>query len=510
MAKTDSPGLAERVLGIAAHRVRDSRLKADVLAEAAESRFALGYTPRHLRQAYAAELACADGHLKAGRQNEAAASVAKALLLAFHRGPHLDSLSSPLATDPRAFTAPLRGSAAMRVLRAGPGREEAVAAPPADRPLRLLVAYSANKNFLAEVIARYEHHPGVELRVLDTAADPGLAPLAKGMGRMTGRRLGGQQAYGRQAEAALRPHLDWADVVFIDWCAAAAAFFTLVDPGTTRIVVRLHSYEALTHWPHLVDFSRVDDLVFVSEHLRDLSVSAVPGLGEKSAPRLHVIDNAVLTRRFVRPKTPDARFTLGLMGTSQIAKDPRWALEVLRLVRREDARYRLQLVGGPFNSAAPGVERYRRAYEAELAPLRESGAARQLGRSEDVPAAFTEIGVVLSSSVRESWSLSTVEGAASAAVPVVRDWPFFAGTPHGARTLFPESWVVTTPAEAAARVREVTATEESWLAAGRAASAHALATWDWERTGAHFDRLLLDRAPDICSPGHITIGKAAE
>ena len=46
----------------------------------------------------------------------------------------------------------------------------------------------------------------------------------------------------------------------------------------------MHSYEAFTLWPHLMDFSRVDDLVFVSDHLRDLAVAAIPGLQETAPP----------------------------------------------------------------------------------------------------------------------------------------------------------------------------------------------------------------------------------
>ena len=93
--------------------------------------------------------------------------------------------------------------------------------------------------------------------------------------------------------------------MFVEWCTALAALLTQVDPGDT-IVVRMHSYEAFTLWPHLMDFSRVDDMVFVSDHLRDLAVAAVPGLQEPDAPRMHVIANAMELQRFVRPKHEEA------------------------------------------------------------------------------------------------------------------------------------------------------------------------------------------------------------
>jgi hypothetical protein len=111
-----------------------------------------------------------------------------------------------------------------------------------------------------------------------------------------------------------------------------------------------------------------------------------------------------------------------------------------------------------------------------------------------VPRALTDVGVILSTSVREGSHCGLMEGAASGAVPVVRDWPFFAGRPNGARTLYPADWVVANPEEAAERVLALTATEDGWRAAGRDAQQYALATWDWSVVQHHFDDLLLPSA----------------
>ncbi|MER5898109.1 glycosyltransferase [Streptomyces sp. NPDC001876] len=500
MARVKNPVLAERVLGVAGHRIQDPRTRADVLVAAAEARLDLGYVPRHLTQAYAAELVCADQHHKAGRRSAAAASAAKALILAFHRVAHLDGLTSPLAADPARYTAPLRRSRVLKALRAPRGREAPAAAPPAGRPVRLLFVHSGNDNFLPVILKRYRDHADVEVRVLNTSEDASTAPLAKGMGRMIAGGLGARNEYLEQAEQALRPHLDWADTVFVEWCTAAAAFLTLVDPGTSRVVMRLHSFEAFSYWPHLVDFSRVDDLVFVSDHLRELAMASLPRLRDPGAPAIHVLDNAVELTRFALPKNPDARFTLGMVGAGQVAKDPRWALQVLRTLRQTDERYRLHLIGGALNpSASPALHRYQKAFATELEPLVAAGAVQVLGHTDDVPAALTDIGTVISTSVREGWPLSVMEGASSGAVPVVRDWPFFADKPHGARSLFPSTWVVSTPAEAAQRILAFNESAETWEKAGHESSEHAISAWDWQTVCAVFDQLLLPQAPAIPS-----------
>lgn len=509
VAHSERPRIAERIMGVASHRIRDRRLKADVLGEAAERQFSRGIVPRHLIQAYAAELACADAHFKAGRKKDAAKGFARATQLAFHRIPHIDRLHSPLSDDPAGFTARLRSSTTGRALTAPRGRKAPAAAPPEDRPLRLLVVNRANANFLGLLTEHYQHHEGVELRTLDLASDPVLAPLCKGLQRMIELPLGVRSAYGAEVEAALRPHLDWADTVFVEWCSTAAAFMTLVDPGATRIVVRLHKYESFTYWPHIMDFSRVDDVVFIAEHMRELTTAAVPRLTAAGGPRLRFLHNALDLRRFDRPKSEDARFTVGLVGIGQIAKDPRWALEVLRLLRNSDERYRLLMVGGGLNAgASAAAAAYQTALDKDLAELEPSGAVHRLGPSDDVPGVLAGVGVILSSSVREGCHVGLMEGAASGAVPVVRDWPFVAGRPHSARTLFPPDWVVASPQEAADRVLAVTESESVRSSHGRAASRHALSEWDWKTVRDDYDDLLLRAGGDVNSPDETAFRKA--
>jgi glycosyltransferase involved in cell wall biosynthesis len=241
--------------------------------------------------------------------------------------------------------------------------------------------------------------------------------------------------------------------------------------------------------------SRIDDLVFVGDHLRDLTVDVLPALREPGGPTLHVIANAMDLPRYQRPKpSPDARFTLGLVGVSAVAKDPRWALEVLRELRKHDERYRLAVVGDlPDREASGSAKQYVDQLNRELAELTEAGAVSLLGRSDDVPEVLTGIGVILSTSVRESFHCALVEGTVSGALPVVRDWPFFAGKENGARTIYPADWIVSTPEEAAQRILAHTSDAEAWRQDTAEVSKYALDTWDWSVISPQFDKLFLGR-----------------
>jgi hypothetical protein len=498
MITAGRPADAELLIAATARRLVDPDLKAAHFGRAAAADLAAGRCPPYLGAAVSAELALANASFRKSREvSRAATSFWKAISLLFHRGVHFDALTSPLAADPENFVAPLYRSSAARALMAPKGRSAPAAPAPADRPHRILFVYRTNDNFLTEIRRRYSEHAGTEVRSLDLATDPVSEELSRSVKRMVTHVFKGTSEYGDQVETLLRPHLDWADTVFVDWCGVQAAVMTLPDPGSTRIIVRLHSFEAFTVWPHLVDPSRVDDVVFVSEHLRDVTLAAVPAFTGPDSPATHVLTNAMDLRRYAGEKPSEARFNLALVGISAIAKDPRWAIEVLRELRRRDDRYRLLLIGGeisPLASAAAGE--YHAGYLRDLAEFEPFGAIRRLGPTDDVPSTLRDVGVILSTSVRESFHCALAEGAASGAVPVVRDWPFFAGRPHSARTVFPADWVVTSPAEAAQRILAITSSEDTWRQAGRAAAEHALTTWDWSVTAQQFDRLLLRSTDD--------------
>ncbi|SDZ37975.1 Glycosyltransferase involved in cell wall bisynthesis [Micromonospora pattaloongensis] len=487
------PATAARASAAAIGRIKDPQTRADLLTKQAQTELGLGRVPAGLHDAITAQLDLADLRLRKRDPKKAAFALSNAFSLASNRVLHFDRLSSPLTDDPAGYLAPFRDSVAAKKLAEPRGRATPAAPIPTDRPMRLLLTTLINDNFLREIRERYEAMPNVEVRFLDLDDDPAGRVLARSGSSVFEHILSGRSAYGDKIEQWLRPHLDWADTVFIDWCQATAALFTLHDPGTARIIVRLHSFEAFNFWPHLVDFSRVDDVVFVSDHLRDLSTAVLPQLTGEAAPRLWVVDNAMDLQRYPRPKPAEARFNLGLVGVGSVAKDPRWAIEVLRRLRRHDERYQLLLIGSDLNArTSAAAKQYANQLQRDLDELEPSGAVQRRGQTDDVPGALTEVGVILSSSVRESFHCGLVEGAASGAVPIVRDWPFFAGKPHGARTLFPADWVVADPDEAAERILAATATEESWRETGRAASEHALKTWDWSITQHDFDRLLLD------------------
>ncbi|MFP5333709.1 MAG: glycosyltransferase family 4 protein [Actinomycetes bacterium] len=452
-------------------------------------RLGAGAVPEQVEVAVQQALREADRLHATGDAEGAGEWFARALELAGHRVLHFDSTISPLVTDPEGFSGPFRDSTVARAVRGPDGRvsRRSRARSSTTEPVRVLVGYRRNADFLGEIEQHLADSADLDARVVNFDELPGLERFRKNPALLVEQVLAGKPQLIRKAEEHFREHLEWADVVWIEWCTALAALMTRIDPGDTRIVMRIHSYEVFTNWPHLVNWQHVDDVVFVSEHLRDLAYKAIPGLSDPGAPELHVLPLAMELRKMVRPKASDARFNLALVGASKMVKDPRWAIDVLHRLREHDERYRLLLIGGKFQDPSPATHEYAEALRQEEAELAEIGALERIGYTDDVPGVLEQVGVILSTSLRESFHIGLVEGAASGAVPVVRDWPFFPGAP---RRLFPEEWVVDSPERAAERILAATADEETWRATGQAASRHVVDKWDWEVVKPVYDEFL--------------------
>jgi hypothetical protein len=253
--------------------------------------------PEHRLSAVVSDiLSESDVHVRADRLEAAAELAVSVAETMFHRELHAEVPRSPLADDPEIFLAPLRSSLTYRALVAPAGslRDELAlntgegdsghadkAVTPAPRPVmnatrRLLIISDGNLHFAKGILADLETHAQVETRQLMLREQgprfgrrDAMSMIVDRIGEAVGRRV-------PDLETADADLLRWADTVFVDWCDNAAMWTLLHVPRDVRLVIRVHSIEAFSHQPHMMDWSRVADLVFVGAHVRDFMLRAVP------------------------------------------------------------------------------------------------------------------------------------------------------------------------------------------------------------------------------------------
>lgn len=227
-----------------------------------------------------------------------------------------------------------------------------------------------------------------------------------------------------------------ADVIFCEWCAGQAVWYSTHKLPHQKLFVRLHRYEAFTPFPRQVVSNAIDGVIVVSDHFRDICVKDF-GWPKK---RVIVLPQYCIAEQFQRGKYPGAERTLGFVGINGFHhKRFDLALDILRMVRREDPRFRMRVRSAmpwEFEWIWKSNEDERRKFIDTFDGLEKDGELRK-AVIFDRPGAnmaewYRRVGFILSTSESEGCHTSVAEGICSGATPVVIDWP-------GSRSVYGES-----------------------------------------------------------------------
>lgn len=476
---------AAAVLRSAEAQAGSPEARVELAAARAAAELETGAVPDDLDAVIDGALTEADRHLDDGSTGQSAARLADALELAYHPARHFGLQPSPLLRDHEAFAEPFARSSAMRTLLEDPWprpRPRRVA-----RTERLLVLAHDNRSFVDPLAAEYRAS-GIEVRVLDLAADPGLRPRLTLRGLVEARLRYGFDGTRPAMPEHLAEDLAWADTMLVEWGHRALVWASLVRGVEAPVVTRLHRYEALTPMPLLTVWSSVERAVFVAPAIRAVVEATAPAI-TTSGTAVSVVPNRLELARCRAEKLPEADHTLALIGWNKLVKDPAWALDVLAALRVTDDRWRLLLVGEekPSDSLEAAF-----SYHEELTRriVRLKDAVEVAGFTKDVPGLLQRVGVILSTSRIEGTHEALLQGVASGALPVVRNWPELRRW-GGPACLYPPEWVVDSPQAAAARILAATPSPPRSDGA-RSAQRWALETMDWDVVRPRFDAVLLE------------------
>lgn len=229
-----------------------------------------------------------------------------------------------------------------------------------------------------------------------------------------------------------------ADIVWLEWCWDHAVWASTSGVLAGRpCVLRLHSIEALqTDFPARVDWRQVHRVVVVGGDIADLLAARFPSL-VATVPLVH-IPNGIDLARFA-PGAPD-RFRVGWVGHVEPKKNPALLLQIAHRLRHCDPRYTVRAAG-----AFTDLRTLR--YLQQVMPALELGDALQFeGPVTDMPAWYADKGVLLSTSLYESFGMAIGEAMAAGAFPVVHRFP-------GADRLWPPECLFASIDEAVALIR---------------------------------------------------------
>jgi SAM-dependent methyltransferase len=226
--------------------------------------------------------------------------------------------------------------------------------------------------------------------------------------------------------------------------------------------VRVHRIEAYeTDHVARTAWDRVTDLIVVSDDMARCVREVCPTIDSRT--QFHVVHNGLDSAAFP-VRTAFDPFRIGWCGAFIARKNPTLALQILLELRRHDPRYRLHL-------AISSAERLTmEAFCHQAALLRLADALQFEGRIEaaSMPAWHAANGVLLSTSLHESFGYAIAEAAASGCALAVLD--------HlGAAEFWPEETRFVAIADAVRLVRDAAPNRWRGLASERFSLARQVA-----------------------------------
>jgi glycosyltransferase involved in cell wall biosynthesis/spore maturation protein CgeB len=280
--------------------------------------------------------------------------------------------------------------------------------------------------------------------------------------------------------------LEDADVIFCEWSLGNLAWYSQNKLPGQRLVARFHSQELFTNYPNLVNFEKVDQVVFVGDFIRRSAIRKF-GIPESVTS---LIPNTVDLAGLDLPKTNDARFNIGLVGIVPEQKRLDVALDVLTALRKTDDRYKLFVKGRkpedyPWMAARPQeMAFYAEQFDRIEHDPNLRGAVTFDEHGNDMSAWYQKIGIALSVSDFESFHFTLADGAASGAVPVSLAWP-------GAELIYPKSWISASIDGVCERILTSTSKDESFVAASTEARDFARSAYCRDKTVSALARSIM-------------------
>lgn len=233
----------------------------------------------------------------------------------------------------------------------------------------------------------------------------------------------------------------WGDVIFFEWANEAAIYgleHLLYQPKKS-IVLRLHSYEALSGYVPQIAWRNVDRTIFVADHVRQIchSQADITPMGDNTV----IIPNGVDVDT-IPALNPGPGFEIASVGGISNKKNPSLMLQIIRKLVDIDKRYRLHVAG----------EFQELRYEIYLKYMVDEMGLKDnvifYGYVSDMDTFWPGKNYLLHTSVHEGHCVSIIEAMARGIRPVIHNF-------YGARGQYPESLLYETIDTAVNMIQDV-------------------------------------------------------
>lgn len=229
----------------------------------------------------------------------------------------------------------------------------------------------------------------------------------------------------------------WADICWFEWCDELIIYGSrLSSVKNKKVICRLHSYEAFTHYPKEVNWDNVDLLIFIADHIKN---AVVQELGTLNRTKTLVISNGINIENYnYNERKPG--FKIAYLGYINYKKGPMLLLQTFKAVYDTDYRYQLY-IGGSFQDNRDVLY-----YEQFIKDMKLENNIFYQGWQSDINNWLEDKNYILCTSILESQNMSVMQAMAKGIKPIIHNFV-------GAKGIYSEKYVWNTIDEAREMIR---------------------------------------------------------
>lgn len=190
----------------------------------------------------------------------------------------------------------------------------------------------------------------------------------------------------------------------------------------------MHSYEALAGYVGQINWNRVDDIIFVCKHIRDLSIAQI-AIGDtlKKNPTTWIIPNGIDVNRF-KYKERTHGSNIAYLGTINHKKGPMLLLHAFHALFTMSHKYHLHIAGQYQDP------RYKFYFKKMIKSLGMENNIHEYGEISKPENWFEDMNYVINSSVLEGHPVGITEAMAMGIKPLIHSFV-------GSENLYPKEWI---------------------------------------------------------------------
>lgn len=227
--------------------------------------------------------------------------------------------------------------------------------------------------------------------------------------------------------------LDWADLTWVEWVQKMAVDISKME-RKGKLVMRLHSFEAYTSLPSLVDWRNVDALMVVAPHVTEILKLRISDLEQLT--EVFVLPNCIDFDRFDIPAGKIKTGKIAFVGSLRHTKNLPLVLQCFASVHQADPARTLHIAGEREGGELEVME-LALYMDHIIHSMGLADAVTLHGHVEDIPTWLQDKDSLISASIRESFGYNIGEAMACGVRPAIHNFP-------GAGTIFPPELIFDT------------------------------------------------------------------